>query len=44
MMMPIYEASKHRFGWISGQLNPRLFTETEQMITDADELKAISPM
>ena len=43
MMIPIYEASKHRFGWISGQLNPRLFTETEQMITDADELKAISP-
>ncbi len=27
MMMPIYEASNGRFGWISGQLDPRLFTE-----------------
>jgi transaldolase len=43
MFMPIYEASNGRFGWISGQLNPRLFTETEQMITDADELSSISP-
>lgn len=41
--MPIFDASRKRFGWISGQLNPRLFTETEQMVNDADELKAISP-
>ncbi|MDW7755377.1 MAG: transaldolase family protein [Brevefilum sp.] len=41
--MPIYESSRRRFGWISAQLNPRLFTETEQMVRDADELKAISP-
>ena len=43
LFMPIYEASNGRFGWISGQLNPRLFTETEQMIHDADELRSISP-
>ena len=43
MMMPIYEASKGRYGWISGQLDPRLFTEVDQMVTDADELRAISP-
>lgn len=43
MMMPIYEASRGRYGWISGQLDPRLFTEVEQMVTDADELRAISP-
>ncbi len=43
MMMPIYEASNGRYGWISGQLDPRLFTEIEQMVTDADELRAISP-
>jgi len=43
MYMPIYEASKGRFGWISGQLDPRLLTETERMIEDADELKSLSP-
>ncbi len=41
--MPIYEASKGRFGWLSGQLDPRLFTETEKMIQDAEELSALSP-
>ncbi len=43
MMMPIWEASNGRYGWISGQLDPRLFTEIEQMVTDADELRSISP-
>jgi transaldolase len=43
MYMPIFEASKGRFGWISGQLDPRLFTETEQMIHDAHELSALAP-
>ena len=41
--MPIFEASKGRFGWISGQLDPRLFTETEKMVHDAEELSALSP-
>lgn len=43
MYMPIYEASNGRFGWISGQLDPRLVTQTEQMIKDADELSSLSP-
>jgi transaldolase len=43
LYMPIYEASKGRFGWLSGQLDPRLFTETDQMIHDAEELSALSP-
>jgi transaldolase len=43
LYLPIFEASKTRFGWISGQLDPRLFTETEQMIHDAEELSALSP-
>ena len=43
LYMPIFEASKGRFGWISGQLDPRLFTETEQMVHDAEELSALSP-
>jgi transaldolase len=43
MYKPIFEASKGRFGWISGQLDPRLFTETGQMIHDAEELSALAP-
>ncbi len=43
MYLPIFEASKGRFGWISGQLDPRLFTETGQMIHDAEELSALGP-
>jgi transaldolase len=43
MYLPIFEASRGRFGWISGQLDPRLFTETEQMVQDAEELSALAP-
>ena len=43
MYMPIFNATHGRFGWISGQLDPRLFTETEQMVRDAEELSALSP-
>lgn len=43
MYLPIFEASHGRFGWISGQLDPRLFTETERMVHDAEELSALSP-
>ncbi|OGO14856.1 MAG: hypothetical protein A2Y93_10505 [Chloroflexi bacterium RBG_13_68_17] len=41
-LMPIYEASNGRFGWVSGQLDPRLFTEKEKMYSQADELAALS--
>ncbi len=43
MMLPIWQASRGRFGWISGQLDPRLFTETEVMIAQAEELSALHP-
>lgn len=43
MYLPIYQSSKGRFGWISGQLDPRLFTETDQMIQGAIELSSLSP-
>ncbi len=43
MYIPIFEATKGRFGWMSGQLDPRLFTETERMVHDAEELSALSP-
>jgi transaldolase len=43
MYMPIYRATNGRFGWISGQLDPRLFIETDRMVHDAEELSALSP-
>ena len=43
MYLPIFHASRGRFGWISGQLDPRLFTETEQMVREAEELSTLSP-
>jgi transaldolase len=43
MMMPIWQASKGRFGWISGQLDPRLFTETDIMIAQAEALSGLQP-
>jgi len=43
LMMPIYEASNGKYGYISGQLDPRLITETEKMIEMAKEIRAISP-
>lgn len=43
MMLPIWEASGGRYGYISGQLDPRLITETEKMIEMAKEIKAIAP-
>lgn len=43
MMLPLWQASKGRFGWLSGQLDPRLFTEKETMVQEAEELSALQP-
>jgi transaldolase len=43
MMLPIWEASGGRYGYISGQLDPRLLTEPEKMIAMAQEIRAIAP-
>jgi transaldolase len=43
MMLPIWEASAGQYGYISGQLDPRLITETEKMIEMAKEIRAIAP-
>ncbi|NLF64459.1 MAG: hypothetical protein GX579_07630 [Chloroflexi bacterium] len=43
IMLPIWEASHGRYGWISGQLDPRLFTETDVMVAEAEELSALQP-
>jgi transaldolase len=42
-LLPINQASGGRFGWVSGQLDPRLFTEKDQMVQQAQELVALSP-
>ncbi len=43
VMMPIWEASNGRFGYISGQLDPRLFTEVDVMVSAAEALHSLSP-
>lgn len=43
MMLPIWKATNGRYGYISGQLDPRLITETEKMIKMAKEIRAIAP-
>lgn len=43
MMLPIWEASDGRYGYISGQLDPRLFTEIDVMVSAAEELHSLSP-
>jgi transaldolase len=43
MYLPVFEASHGRFGFISGQLDPRLLTETDRMVHDAVELSSLDP-
>jgi transaldolase len=43
MMMPIWEASEGRFGYISGQLDPRLLTDVDKMVETAQEIRTIAP-
>jgi len=43
MYLPMFEASNYQYGWLSGQLDPRLATEKQLMIQQAEELHAIHP-
>jgi transaldolase len=43
MYRPVFEASAGRFGFISGQLDPRLLTETDRMVEEAVELHSLAP-
>jgi transaldolase len=43
MMQPIWEASRGRYGYVSGQLDPRLFSESEIMRQQAHEIAALGP-
>lgn len=40
---PLWEASAGRYGYVSGQLDPRLFTEADEMVTQAREIRALAP-
>lgn len=43
MFRPLHDASAGRFGWISGQLDPRSATDIQAMIQQGKELSALSP-
>ena len=40
---PLWEHSGGSYGFVSGQLDPRLFTETDIMVEQAREISAIAP-
>jgi transaldolase len=43
MLMPVFEASGKRYGYICAQVDPRLSHDTEAMVAQAVELNAASP-
>ncbi len=43
MMQPIWEASRGRYGYVSGQVDPRLFAEAEAMRRQAEEIASLAP-
>ena len=43
MMLPIWEASGGKLGYISGQLDPRLLTEADKMVEMAKDIRTIAP-
>lgn len=42
-MMPIWESSNGRYGYISGQLDPRLSTDVDRMIETAKDIRSLAP-
>jgi transaldolase len=43
MFRPVFERSHYRYGYLSGQVDPRCLTEKEKMISQALELVSLSP-
>lgn len=41
--LPIFEASNYKYGYVSAQVDPRLLTDTKEMLRQAIGLKALSP-
>jgi len=43
MFMGVYKRSQYRYGFLSGQVDPRVLTDKEKMISQALELSSLSP-
>lgn len=43
MMRPLWEASRGRYGYVSGQVDPRLIAEAEVMRQQAEEIASLAP-
>lgn len=43
MMRPLYERSNGKYGFLSGQVDPRFVTDLDRMRSDAADLMAIAP-
>lgn len=43
MMRPLYERSNGKYGFLSGQVDPRFVTDLDRMRADAADLMAIAP-
>lgn len=43
MYRPIFEASQYKYGFISGQVDPRVRTDVDKMVAQAVELHSLSP-
>lgn len=41
--LPIFEASQYRFGYLSGQVDPRYRHDVERMVSQGEELHALAP-
>ena len=43
MYLGVFERSQYRYGYLSGQVDPRVLTDQEKMISQALELASLSP-
>ncbi len=43
MIRPLWEASGGRYGFVSGQVDPRLVADAEVMCRQAEEIAALAP-
>lgn len=41
--MPLFEASNHKYGMISGQVDPRIRHDVDRMVAQGEELHTLSP-
>ncbi|MCF6096476.1 transaldolase family protein [Thermovorax subterraneus] len=41
--LPLFEKSNYKYGYVSAQVDPRLFTDEKEMLRQALELKALQP-